>query len=182
MNILFLCTGNSCRSIMAEAVFNHLAPSGMKAWSAGSRPTGFIHPRAIHLLASEGISTEGLSSKSQTGLSPVPEVVVTVCDNAQREGCPVYLGKALKLHWGVPDPAEASGSDDQIEAVFREVYRILRFRIEAFLALVREGIPGFPERLTARERERLDRIGSLFPDAIQLTDKQGEGNEKNTGL
>ena len=175
MNILFLCTGNSCRSIMAEAVFNHLAPPGMKAWSAGSHPAGFVHPKALRLLASEGISTEGLSSKSQTGLSPGPDVVVTVCDNAQREGCPVYLGGALKLHWGVPDPAEASGSDDQVEAVFREVYRILRFRIETFLALVREGIPGFPERPMARDRERLDRIGSLFPDTIQMTDKKGEG-------
>lgn len=167
MKILFLCTGNSCRSIMAEAVFNHLAPSGMKAFSAGSRPAGYVHPRALRLLASEGISTEGLASKSQAALTLDFDVVVTVCDNAQREGCPVYLGQALKLHWGVPDPACARGSDDQVDAVFREVYRILRFRIEAFLALVREGISGFPDRLPTRERDCLDRIGSLFPDANQ---------------
>ena len=174
MKILFLCTGNSCRSIMAEAVFNHLAPAGWKAFSAGSRPAGYLHPRALRRLSSEGISTEGLASKSQTALPQDFDVVVTVCDNAQREGCPVYLGQALKLHWGVPDPACATGTDDQVDSAFREVYRILRFRIEAFLALVREGIYGFPNRLATRERERLDRIGSLFPDpdqANQMADK-----------
>jgi arsenate reductase len=164
MNILFLCTGNSCRSIMAEAVFNHLAPSGWKAMSAGSTPAGFVHPLALLLLSSEGIPTEGLSSKSWTGLPTVPDVVVSVCDNAARESCPVYLGKALKLHWGVRDPAEAKGSDGQVEAVFREVYHILRFRIETFLSLVQAGMDGFPDRLTPLEKERLERIGILSPD------------------
>ncbi len=96
-NILFLCTGNSCRSILAEATFNHLAPAGWKAMSAGSKPTGQVHPRSLALLAREGISTEGCHSKSWDNLplppDMTPDVVITVCSNAAGETCPAYLGR-----------------------------------------------------------------------------------------
>ena len=135
MNILFLCTGNSCRSILAEATFNHLAPEGMKAMSAGSKPTGEVHPRSIALLKSKGISTEGYASKSWDNLPMTPDIVITVCGNAAGETCPAYLGKVIRAHWGVDDPAKATGTDEEINSSFENAYRILRSRIEAFLGL-----------------------------------------------
>lgn len=135
MNILFLCTGNSCRSILAEATFNHLAPAGWKAMSAGSQPTGKVHPRSLALLKREGISTDGLHSKSWENLPLVPDVVITVCSNAAGETCPAYLGPVVRAHWGVDDPAHVKGSEEKIEAAFTTAYRILRRRIEALLAL-----------------------------------------------
>ena len=135
MNILFLCTGNSCRSIIAEAVFNHLAPMGMRAMSAGSHPTGEIHPRSIALLQRKGISSKGYYSKSWDDLPAVPDIVITVCSNAAGETCPAYLGKVLRAHWGVEDPAKATGTPEEIDAAFESAYRILRQRIEAFLRL-----------------------------------------------
>ena len=135
MNVLFLCTGNSCRSILAEATFNHLAPSGWKAMSAGSQPTGQVNPRSLALLAREGIATEGLHSKTWDNLPLTPDIVVTVCASAAGETCPAYLGPVLRTHWGVDDPAHATGSDAEIDAAFMRAYHILRARIEAFLAL-----------------------------------------------
>jgi arsenate reductase len=135
MNILFLCTGNSCRSVLAEATFDHLAPAGWRAMSAGSHPTGQVHPRALALLARENISVAGLHSKSWDNLPVLPDIVVTVCANAAGETCPAYLGPVLRTHWGVDDPAHATGSDAEIDAAFARAYRILRARIEAFLAL-----------------------------------------------
>ena len=135
MNILFLCTGNSCRSILAEATFNHLAPAGWRAMSAGSHPTGHVHPRSLALLAGEGISTAGVHSKSWDNLPATPDIVVTVCASAAGETCPAYLGPVLRTHWGVDDPAHATGTDAEIDAAFVRAYRILRARIEAFLAL-----------------------------------------------
>jgi arsenate reductase len=135
MNILFLCTGNSCRSILAEATFNHLAPTDMRAMSAGSKPTGEVHPRSTALLKSKGISTEGYFSKSWDNLPQVPDIVVTVCGNAAGETCPAYLGNVIRTHWGVEDPAKATGTDAEIDASFEQAYKILRTRIEAFLAL-----------------------------------------------
>jgi len=135
MNVLFLCTGNSCRSILAEAVFNHLAPDGWHAMSAGSQPTGQVHPRSLALLARECIATEGLHSKSWDDLPITPDIVVTVCSGAAGETCPAYLGPVVRAHWGVEDPAHATGTDEEIDAAFMTAYRILRRRIEAFLAL-----------------------------------------------
>jgi arsenate reductase (thioredoxin) len=135
MNILFLCTGNSCRSILAEATFNHLAPDYMRAMSAGSQPTGEVHPRSIALLEREGIATEGYYSKSWDNLPVTPHIVITVCSNAAGETCPAYLGNVLRAHWGVDDPAKATGTDAEIDAAFIKAYSILRKRIEAFLAL-----------------------------------------------
>ena len=135
MNVLFLCTGNSCRSILAEATFNHLAPPGWRAMSAGSRPTGKVHPRSLALLAREGIPTEGYHSKSWNDLPLTPDIVVTVCASAAGETCPAYLGPVLRTHWGVDDPAHATGTDAVIDDAFMQAYRTLRARIEAFLAL-----------------------------------------------
>ena len=135
MNVLFLCTGNSCRSILGEATFNHLAPEGWQAMSAGSNPTGQVHPRSIALLQREGISTEGYYSKSWENLPATPDIVISVCGNAANETCPAYLGPVLRTHWGVEDPAHATGTDEEIDASFMQAYKILRARIEAFFAL-----------------------------------------------
>ena len=159
MNLLFLCTGNSCRSILGEATFNHLAPAGWRAMSAGSHPTGQVHPRSLALLAREGIATEGLHGKSWDNLPSTPDIVVTVCAGAAGETCPAYLGPVMRTHWGVDDPAHATGADAQIDAAFFKAYRILRTRIEAFLALPLAEL----ERDRARLKAELDRIGTLLP-------------------
>ena len=157
MNILFLCTGNSCRSILAEATFNHLAPAGWRAMSAGSQPTGEVHPRSLALLAAEGIDASDCASKSWDALPMTPDIVITVCASATGETCPAYLGAALRTHWGVEDPAHATGTDAEIDAAFTTAYRILRARIEAFLALPLAELP----KDKARLRAELDRIGTL---------------------
>lgn len=159
MNVLFLCTGNSCRSILAEATFNHLAPAGWRALSAGSKPAGYVHPRSLALLARESIATDGYHSKSWDALPVTPDVVVTVCASAAGETCPVYLGPVLRTHWGVEDPAHATGTDAEIDAAFDTAYRILRARIEAFLALPLETL----QHDRAALKAELDRIGQLLP-------------------
>ena len=161
MNVLFLCTGNSCRSILGEATFNHLAPAGWHAMSAGSNPTGQVHPRSLALLASEGIATEGYYSKSWEDLPQVPDIVISVCGNAANETCPAYLGPVLRTHWGVEDPAHATGSDEEIDAAFMTAYRILRARIEAFFALPLAELQQNPAQLKAE----MDRIASLLKEA-----------------
>ncbi len=158
-NVLFLCTGNSARSIMAEAIFNHLAPGDCHAMSAGSHPTGQVHPRALALLAREGVPTERLHSKSWDHLPVTPDIVITVCASAAGETCPAYLGPVLRSHWGVNDPARASGTADEINVVFEKAYRTLRSRVEAFLALRISDLERDPVRLKAE----LDRIGCLLP-------------------
>ena len=156
-SVLFLCTGNSCRSVLAEATFNSMASPEWRAMSAGSHPTGTIHPRSLALLQREGISTEGLHSKSWTGLPAIPDIVITVCGNAAGETCPAYLGPVLRAHWGVEDPAKATGSEAEIDARFEQAYRILRSRIEAFLKLPLERLRQDPEQFTVE----LDRIAKL---------------------
>jgi len=160
MNVLFLCTGNSARSILAEATFNHLAPEGWHATSAGSAPKGEVHPRTLALLARKGIATEDLRSKSWDGLAAAPDIVITVCANAAGETCPAYLGRVLRAHWDVDDPARATGTDAEIEAAFEEAYRILRKRIEAFFALALAEL----QKDRTRVKTELDRIGSLLPE------------------
>lgn len=159
MNVLFLCTGNSCRSILGEATFNHLAPAGWKAMSAGSQPAGYVHPRSLALLAREGIPAEGYSSKSWDNLPATPDIVITVCASAAGETCPAYLGQVLRTHWGVDDPAHATGTDEEIDAAFMTAYRILRARIEAMLALPLEEL----QHDRARLKAELDRIGATTP-------------------
>jgi len=147
MNVLFLCTGNSARSILAEATFNHLAPAGWRAISAGSHPKGEVHPRSLALLAREGISTEGLRSKSWENLPVTPDIVITVCSSAAGETCPAYLSRVLRTHWDIDDPAGATGSEPASDAAFDNAYRILRKRIEAFLALPLGELQNDPTRL-----------------------------------
>lgn len=159
MNVLFLCTGNSCRSILGEATFNHLAPAGWYAMSAGSKPAGYVHPRSLALLAREGISTEGYVSKSWDNLPATPDIVITVCSSAAGETCPAYLGPVLRTHWGVVDPAHATGTQEEIDAAFMTAYQILRARIEAFLALPLDELKS--DR--AGMKSELDRIGTLVP-------------------
>ena len=159
MNVLFLCTGNSCRSVLGEATFNHLAPEGWRALSAGSKPTGKIHPRSLALLEREGISTEGYFSKSWNDLSVTPDIVLSVCGNAANETCPTYLGPVLRSHWGVEDPAHVEGSEAEIDAAFMKAYGILRYRIEQFLALPLEALKNNREQL----KSELDRISTLLP-------------------
>jgi arsenate reductase len=159
MNVLILCTGNSCRSILGEATFNHLAPAGWRAVSAGSRPAGYVHPRSLALLRREGISTDGCHSKSWDQLPVTPDIVITVCASAAGEICPAYLGPVMRSHWGVEDPAHATGTEAEIEAAFLHAYRTLRTRIEAFFALPLEALRNDPARLTME----LDRIGGIKP-------------------
>jgi protein-tyrosine-phosphatase len=156
MNVLFLCTGNSARSILAEATFNHLAPHGWHAMSAGSHPTGRVNPHSIALLTREGIATGGLHSKPWDDL-PTPDIVITVCASAAGEACPTYLGPVIRSHWGVEDPAQVTGSEREIEAAFEEAYRTLRKRIEAFLALPLDEL----KRDRASLKSELERIGEL---------------------
>ena len=157
-SILFLCTGNSCRSVLAEATFNALAGSEWRAMSAGSHPTGTVHPRSLALLQREGISTEGLHSKSWTDLPAIPDLVITVCGNAAGETCPAYLGPVLRAHWSVEDPAKATGTEAEINAKFDQAYRTLRARIEAFLKLPLDRLGKDREQL----KVELDRIGKLL--------------------
>ncbi|MEI6069391.1 MAG: arsenate reductase ArsC [Methylococcaceae bacterium] len=159
MNVLFLCTGNSCRSVLGEATFNNLAPEGWRALSAGSKPAGYIHPRSLALLEREGISTEGYFSKSWNDLPVTPDIVLSVCGNAANETCPAYLGPVLRSHWGVEDPAHVEGSDAEIDAAFMTAYRILRHRIEQFLALPLNELKNNRDQL----KLELDRISTLLP-------------------
>ncbi|WP_231883574.1 MULTISPECIES: arsenate reductase ArsC [Methylomonas] len=159
MNVLFLCTGNSCRSLMGEAIFNHMAPAGWHAISAGSRPIGRLNEGAVAILEEKGISTAGYFSKSWNDLPVTPDIVISVCANAANETCPAYLGPALRAHWGVDDPAHAEGSPEQIKAAFETAYGIVRYRIERFLDLPLNELKNDPERF----KTELDRIGALLP-------------------
>lgn len=157
MNVLILCTGNSCRSILGEATFNHLAPEGWHAISAGSKPAGYVHPRSLALLEREGIATEGYHSKSWDKLPVTPDIVISVCGNAAGEECPAYLGPVMRAHWGVEDPAHVVGTEEEIDAAFMDAYRTLRARIEAFFALPLADM----QQDRARLKAELDRIGTL---------------------
>lgn len=135
MQFLFLCTHNRCRSILSEAVFNHLAPPGLSAVSAGSEPSGEVNAWALRTLRAAGIATDGLRSKGLDAFAQnPPEVLITVCDQAASEACPVFLGSALKAHWGLVDPSRLDGSEAEIEAAFEHTLAIIHRRMEALLA------------------------------------------------
>lgn len=138
-NVLFLCTGNSARSILAEASLNQRGRGRFRAFSAGSHPRGAVHPMALALLERMKFSTQGLRSKSwdefaEPGAPPL-DFVFTVCDNAAAEVCPVWPGQPMTAHWGQADPAAVEGTDTEITNAFREAFRILNRRIELFVAL-----------------------------------------------
>ena len=138
-NVLFLCTGNSARSILAEALLNHKGRGNFTAYSAGSHPSGAPRPEALAQLSSAGISTEGLRSKSWDEFAdpgaPQMNFVFTVCDNAANEACPYWPGQPMTAHWGIPDPAAVQGTPEQIARAFNDAYVILDRRIGLFLAL-----------------------------------------------
>jgi arsenate reductase len=138
-NVLFLCTGNSARSIMAEAILNKLGAGKFRAYSAGSQPKGQAHPETIRLLQSLGFDTSGFRSKSWHEFAkpdaPPLNFVFTVCDNAAGETCPIWPGQPMTAHWGVPDPAEAKGTEAEIALAFKDAYRMLNQRIGIFTAL-----------------------------------------------
>jgi len=158
-NILFLCTGNSARSILADAIANRLGAGRARAWSAGSKPTGRVNPAALTLLESLGYETGGFRSKSWDAFegpdAPVFDLIVTVCDNAAGETCPVWPGKPMRAHWGVEDPAAVAGPPAAIAAAFAETYRLLHERIERLLALPLDSLDS-----PALKREA-DAIGAL---------------------
>jgi arsenate reductase len=139
LQVLFLCTGNSARSIMAEVMLNHLGGGRFAAYSAGSHPKGTVHPLAIDTLQSMGLPVDGLRSKSWEEFArpaaPVLDVLITVCDDAAGEICPVWPGKPMTAHWGVEDPAAFEGTEAEQRTKFREVALMLRRRIELFLRL-----------------------------------------------
>jgi protein-tyrosine-phosphatase len=138
-NALFLCTGNSARSVMAEAILNKLGLGKFRAYSAGSQPKGQVNPHTLQLLQSLGYDLSGFRSKSWAEFAkpgaPALDFVFTVCDNAAGETCPVWPGQPMTAHWGVPDPAEATCSEAEIALAFKDAYRMLHQRIGIFTAL-----------------------------------------------
>jgi arsenate reductase len=156
-NVLFLCTGNSARSIMAEGIMNSKGRPRFTAYSAGSHPSGTIRPEALRRIEIAHISTEGLRSKSWEEFARPDtqklDFVFTVCDNAAKEVCPVWPGQPITAHWGVPDPAAVTGTQEQIEKAFRDAYFLLDRRISLFLSLPLASMDGL-----ALKKE-LDNIG-----------------------
>ena len=156
-NVLFLCTGNSARSIMAEAILKRKGMPNFIAYSAGSHPTGSVHPKALKQLEAARLSTKDLRSKSWEEFSrkgaPNLTFVFTVCDNAAKEVCPVWPGQPLTAHWGIPDPAAVEGTPDEVERAFRDAFLMLDRRISLFLCLPLTSLDGL-----ALQKE-IDRIG-----------------------
>ncbi|MGD0630100.1 MAG: arsenate reductase ArsC [Terracidiphilus sp.] len=160
-NILVLCTGNSARSILAEALFNTLGAGRFKAYSAGSHPTGRVNPFAIEQVRALGYTVDGLRSKSwdefaQPGSAQM-DFIVTVCDNAAGEVCPLWPGKPVTAHWGFPDPAAVVGTDDEKRAAFAQTLRQIRNRVQLFLSLPLETLDrmAIESRMKAIGREPL---------------------------
>jgi arsenate reductase (thioredoxin) len=156
-NVLFLCTGNSARSIMAEAILNQKGKPNFTAYSAGSHPTGRVHPSALKQLEAARLPTAGLRSKNwdefAKPVAPQMNFVFTVCDNAARETCPLWPGQPMTAHWGIPDPATATGSCEQIDRAFRDAFVALDRRISLFLALPLSSL----DKLAIKKE--IDRIG-----------------------
>lgn len=163
-NVLFLCTGNSARSITAEAILNRLGASKFRAYSAGSQPKGQVHPETIRLLQGLGYDTSGFRSKSWNEFAkpgaPLLDFAFTVCDNAAGETCPVWPGQPMTAHWGIPDPAAAKGNPAEVAMAFKDAYRMLYQRIGIFTALPLHSLNQLSLQVKLRE------IGQL-PGATQ---------------
>lgn len=158
-NALFLCTGNSARSIMAEAILNRKGQPNFTAYSAGSHPTGQVRPEALRQLEAAQLPTAGLRSKSWDEFArpdaPLLDFVFTVCDNAAHEVCPIWPGQPMTAHWGIPDPAAVQGKAEQIERVFREAFFLLDRRVNLFLSLPLATLDRFSLK------KEIDHIGRL---------------------
>ena len=162
-NVLFLCTGNSARSILGEAIMNRSGAGRFKAFSAGSHPTGTVNPNAVALLKSLNHPTEGLRSKNWDEFAeegaPKLDFVFTVCDQAAGEMCPIWPGQPMSAHWGLPDPAAVTGTQAEIAAAFAETYRMLNNRIEVFINLPLASLDALSLQA------RLDAIGQDLPES-----------------
>jgi len=160
-NVLFLCTGNSARSIIAECVLNRLGEGRFRAYSAGSFPKGEVHPYAIELLRRQAFDTEDLRSKSWNEFAeegaPQLDFVFTVCDNARGEVCPIWPGQPMTAHWGMPDPAAAEGNEAERRLAFAETLRMLNNRVGAFVNLPLKSL----DKLSLQKR--IDEIGRDLP-------------------
>jgi arsenate reductase (thioredoxin) len=167
-NVLFLCTGNSARSIIGEAILNKMGAGNFRAYSAGSQPKGQINPNTIQLLQGLGYDTSAYRSKSWDEFAragePKFDFVFTVCDNAAAEACPVWPGQPMTAHWGIADPAEATGSPAEIALAFKEAYRLLHQRIGVFTALPLQSL----DRLGLRNRLR--EIGHMEGSTAKATE------------
>ncbi len=168
-NVLFLCTGNSARSILAERLLDHWGQAHFKGYSAGSHPKGAVHPFAVRLLQQVGLPTEGLRSKSWAEFTrpeaPVMDYVFTVCDQAAGETCPIWPGHPITAHWGIPDPVAVEGSEAKRIQAFRDAFRMLEKRIQLFVALHHR------EMTRAETEANVARIGRIGNDA--------EGSERS---
>jgi len=162
-NALFLCTGNSARSIIAEAIMNRVGARRFHGYSAGSHPTGTVNPHAIALLKALNHPTGDLRSKDWNEFSgpdaPQMDFVFTVCDNAANEVCPIWPGQPMSAHWGLPDPAAAEGTDAEIAAAFADTYRMMNNRIEIFVNLPHASL----DRLSLQRH--LDEVGRTLPES-----------------
>ncbi len=158
-NVLILCTGNSARSILGEVLFNTLGEGRVRAFSAGSQPAGKVNPGAIRLLQKQKADMSGLRSKSwdefATPSAPIIDIVITVCGSAAGEVCPVFPGNAVRVHWGLSDPAAVTGDTQSIDAAFAQTWDLLKARVEAFLSLPFETMSA-PEL-----KSELDQIGQM---------------------
>jgi arsenate reductase (thioredoxin) len=167
-NVLFLCTGNSARSIIAEAILNRVGAGKFRAYSAGSEPKGRVNPHTIRLLRSLDYDTSTLRSKSWSEFAqpgaPALDFVFTVCDNAAGEACPVWPGQPMTAHWGVPDPATATGSEAEIAMAFKDAYRTLHQRIAIFVSLPIKSL----DQLSLQQR--LKEIGRLAGATAKATE------------
>ncbi|HVR92056.1 MAG TPA: arsenate reductase ArsC [Novosphingobium sp.] len=159
LHVLVLCTGNSARSILGEALFEQLGEGRIKAFSAGSKPKGVPHPGALRLLARKGFNTSSFRSKSWDEFTrpeaPPIDLAITVCGNAAGETCPVFPGAPLRAHWGLPDPADVEGSEADIDAAFAETWRLLEMRVHALVVLDMDALDQAELKLA------LGRIGAM---------------------
>lgn len=165
LTILILCTGNSCRSVLGEALINHKGGGRVEAFSAGSHPTGKVNPNALATLARNGLPAEGFSSQSwdEFGDKGI-DIAITVCDQAAGETCPVYLNSTVRAHWGLPDPAHIIGSEEEIRLAFQATYDALNDRVDKMLALPLETLT------KAELAESLNRIGAESPERGCIND------------
>jgi arsenate reductase len=169
-NTLFLCTGNSARSIIAEAILNKLGAGRFRAFSAGSQPKGQVNPHTVTLLDGLGFDTAAFRSKSWSEFAkpgaPALDFVFTVCDNAAGEACPVWPGQPMTAHWGVPDPAEATGNPAEVALAFKDTYRMLHQRIAIFTALPIPSLDQMSLQARLKEIGRID--GATAKAAVSI--------------